>query len=117
MKILLAEDDRIIRTQLEVKLSALGHSVTAVVDGQALLENLEVVWPDVVVTDDTMPRRSGLEVLGQMRLTVAHAGRPVIVFSARDIEQAVWSIGGIFVLKPNIDELVTTLDRIASTMH
>ena len=117
MRILLAEDDRAIRTLLAAKLTEHGHTVTSVVDGQALLENLEIVWPDVVVTDNAMPKKSGVDVLGQMRLTVAHAGLPVIVFSASNVENTVRSMGGIFVLKPNFEEVVTAVERIASTMH
>ena len=78
--ILVAEDDRKVRTLITWRLEADGHAVQAVADGEAALRVLERSPADLVVLDLSMPGVGGLDVLTRIR----EAGEtPVIIVSAR----------------------------------
>jgi two-component system response regulator ResD len=64
--VLVVEDEEAVRTSIADILRSAGYSVLEAEDGQMaldLLENQEVV---VVVLDQRMPRRSGIEVINAM---------------------------------------------------
>lgn len=64
---LLAEDDRAIRTSLERALTLEGYQVTAVADGVEALEQAHRTSPDVLVLDVMMPGLDGLQVCRTLR--------------------------------------------------
>ena len=67
-KILVADDDRVVRRIVVAKLSGLGYEVADVPDGQ---EALERVWegevPELLITDSLMPRLNGLQLVRNLR--------------------------------------------------
>lgn len=63
LRILLAEDEILLRLVFQDFLTDLGHEVIAVVDGQEALDMLRVAPFDVLVTDIHMPRMTGVELL------------------------------------------------------
>jgi DNA-binding response OmpR family regulator len=68
LKILVADDDRVVRRIVVTKLTGLGYEVTDVEDGQdalSLLESGQV--PDLVITDSLMPRVNGLQLVRKLR--------------------------------------------------
>ena len=79
-QILVAEDDRKVRTLIAWRLEADGHEVQAVADGAAAIEALDRAGTDLVVLDLNMPGIGGLDVLARIR---QHGPTPVIVVSAR----------------------------------
>ena len=58
--------------------------VCSVADGEALVERVLELQPDLVITDVSMPRMTGLEALRQLRRSGFHG--PVIVISVREDE-------------------------------
>lgn len=64
-RILLAEDEAVLRSQVEQLLQTVGHEVVAVEDGQQALEALEAEPNgfDLVLTDVLMPRVSGVDLV------------------------------------------------------
>ena len=82
MRLLLAEDDRMIGTSLKRGLKQDGFAVDWVQDGRAteiaLAENVH----DLVVLDLGLPRKEGLDVLRAMRQR--GDARPVLIVTARD---------------------------------
>src|SRR3984893_13043910 len=82
MRLLLAEDDRMIGASVRRGLRLDGFAVDWVEDGRAaelaLAENVH----DAVVLDLGLPKRTGLDVLGAMRRS--GDGRPVLILTARD---------------------------------
>ena len=78
-KVLYAEDDPIIRRVSEFKLSQHGYAVTTVKDGQQAWEALQDGRFDLLVTDNEMPRLSGLQLIGRLR--EARMELPVILAS------------------------------------
>jgi two-component system OmpR family response regulator len=82
MRILLAEDDRMIAEAVESALQGDGYAVDAVRDGPAADAALRTGSYDVVLLDLGLPRRDGLEVLRNMR---SRGGKtPVLVITARE---------------------------------
>ncbi|HWG74190.1 MAG TPA: response regulator transcription factor [Acidimicrobiales bacterium] len=82
MRILLAEDDEGLRSVVERGLRESGYVVDAVPDGDQAAAYLRLYDYSAVVLDWRMPKRSGLEVLIELR-----AGRmptPVLMLTARD---------------------------------
>lgn len=79
-KILVADDEELVRTFLTRSLAAEGHSIVAVSDGQAALDYLAAESASLVLLDIAMPRRNGLMVLSELR--EREDGTPVIVLSA-----------------------------------
>ena len=104
-RVLVADDDRIVRRIVVGKLSGLGYEVREVEDGQAALDLLvggEV--PDLLITDSLMPRMNGLELVRSIRSNpeVGLSSLPVIMLTSRQSEHDV--IEG---LETGLDDYVT----------
>jgi len=112
--LLLADDDRSIRTHLTRFLESLGHRVLAAGDGLAALARLTAEPVDLVLSDVRMPGLDGVELLRAVRerrpdalviLMTAYATVPGAVEAMR---------AGAFdyLTKPfALDELAATIDR------
>ena len=67
-RILVADDDRVVRRIVVTKLSGLGYDVTDVEDGQEALDLLEGGRiPNLLITDSLMPRMNGLQLVRALR--------------------------------------------------
>ena len=66
-KILLVDDDPLVRTSLADVLGEAGHVVSEAGDGDEGLEALDREPFDLVVLDILMPRREGLETMREIR--------------------------------------------------
>ncbi|MBM3684616.1 MAG: response regulator transcription factor [Actinobacteria bacterium] len=78
---LVAEDDRAVRTALERALDLEGYRVHAVGDGEALLAAVAEVHPDLIVLDVMMPRLDGLSACRRLRSQGDRT--PILVLTAR----------------------------------
>jgi len=67
VKILIADDDRLVRALLADVLAGLGHEVVAASDGSEAVELCHGERPDAVILDFLMPRLSGVDALARMR--------------------------------------------------
>jgi DNA-binding response OmpR family regulator len=68
LKILVADDDRVVRRIVVTKRTGLGYEVTDVEDGQEALNLLESgPVPDLLITDSLMPRVNGLQLAWKLR--------------------------------------------------
>ncbi len=110
---IIAEDEPILRTQLEAKLARLWPEldiIASVEDGAAALEALEERVPDFMILDIRMPEMTGVEVA---RLV---AGRCHVVFVTAYDEYAIqaFEAGAVdYLLKPATDErLAVTIERL-----
>ena len=82
MRLLLAEDDRMIGASIERGLKQDGFAVDWVQDGRAVELALAENVHDLLVLDLGLPRREGLDVLRAMRRR--GDDRPVLIVTARD---------------------------------
>jgi len=80
-KILIIEDDQIVRNIYRNKLLVEGFQVDSAQDGLAGLEMIRTFRPDVVILDLMLPRMTGVEVMNQIRSEPDFKDLPVIVFS------------------------------------
>jgi CheY-like chemotaxis protein len=80
--VLIAEDDDASRTGLEILLKRWGYRVETATDGQTALEKALALHPSLVITDVTMPRLDGLEVLRVLQRDRAET--PVILLTGQD---------------------------------
>lgn len=104
-KILMADDDRIVRRIVVAKLSGLGYDMTQAEDGREALGLLEDGFvPDLVITDSLMPRMTGLELARSIRSSpdAELAKLPIIMLTSRQGEHDV--IEG---LQTGLDDYVT----------
>lgn len=61
--ILIAEDDAVLRNLYVKKFSVSGYPIRAVEDGEQVVQELGVRFPDVLVLDIHMPKMDGFQVL------------------------------------------------------
>jgi CheY-like chemotaxis protein len=80
VKVLIADDDRLVRAMLADLLSELGHAVVAAENGADAVALATRERPDVVVVDFLMPRLSGLDAVRAMR--EAGVSAPAVLLSA-----------------------------------
>jgi AmiR/NasT family two-component response regulator len=104
MKILVAEDESIIRLGLKSMLTALGHEVLLAADGHDALNQFHSRSPDLAILDIRMPFTDGLEAAKAM---YRHRPIPILIltaFSEQDlIEQAAALPVQGYLIKP-VDE-------------
>ena len=104
-RILIADDDRIVRRIVVAKLSGLGYDLTQAEDGQQALHLLEGGFvPDLIITDSLMPRMTGLELARSIRSSPNSdvATLPIIMLTSRQGEHDI--IEG---LQTGLDDYVT----------
>ena len=82
MRLLFAEDDRDISKAVKTLLERSGYSVDVVFNGRDAIDYIETGDYDGVILDWMMPKRSGIEVLSEMRAKGFSA--PVLMLTARD---------------------------------
>jgi DNA-binding response OmpR family regulator len=80
----IVEDDMAIAEGLALNLKLLGYRSEVIGDGETALARVEDGRPDLVLLDITLPKRSGLWVLEQLRQRQNNV--PIIVLSARQDE-------------------------------
>lgn len=80
-RIVLAEDDRMLRKAMETVLRRHGFVVSSAVDGEEALRLIQTEQPDLVLLDLIMPKLQGFDVLASLKEDPATAAIPVIVLS------------------------------------
>lgn len=85
--VLIAEDEPSILEALDFVLKRAGWSISAVMDGEAVMDAVRREKPRVLVLDIMLPKRSGFEVLKQIRADKATSALPVLVLTAKGQQQ------------------------------
>ena len=80
--IIIAEDDPIIRSLYKEELEKGGYIVKVAQDGIEALEILKENKADLLLLDIMMPRKSGLDVLAEMKQDQTLLNIPVFILSA-----------------------------------
>ena len=113
IRILLAEDDRILRKAGEVSLKKKGYEVIAAVDGEDAIAKARDHKPDLVLLDVMMPKMNGFEVLELLKGEAAIRDIPVIMLTnleqPADIQRAKDAGAHSYLVKSNMN-----LDELAS---
>ena len=110
----MVDDDRAVRTVLNVNLSKAGMHVTMVSNPDAAIEALEAAPYDLVLTDVKMPGGTGIEL--QTRIRQSWSDLPVVVMtgygSVNDAVEALKGGASDYVIKPiSKNELLVIIER------
>ena len=120
MKLLVAEDDRSVRTSLVRACELEGYEVVAVTNGAEALDRCAVEQPDLVLLDVSMPHVDGLTVCRVLR---AEGHRvPVLMLTARtepgDRVAGLDAGADDYLTKPfDLDELFARLRALTRRAH
>jgi CheY-like chemotaxis protein len=82
-RVLVVDDDEVIRQLIAVNLTLEGFDVVTAVDGRDCLEKVVEVSPDVITLDVMMPRLDGWVTATQLRRNPDTAGIKVVLITAR----------------------------------
>ena len=85
--VLIAEDEPAILQSLTFILERAGWKIASVTDGDAALEALRQQRPRLLLLDIMLPKRSGLEVLKQIRAEPSLQAVQVLILTARGQQQ------------------------------
>jgi two-component system, OmpR family, phosphate regulon response regulator PhoB len=103
-KVLVCDDEQVLRALVRATLDGEGHEVVEARDGDEALEQAREHSPDLIVLDMMMPGRSGIDVLAELRRDAMLCRTPVVMLSARtqlsDRETAVQSGADRYLPKP-----------------
>jgi CheY-like chemotaxis protein len=83
-KILVVDDEEVIRKFLRIQLAKLGYEVKEAADGEQALEKLGEDDFDLLICDILMPNKNGWEVLREVKLNPRMKDIPVIVLTAKN---------------------------------
>ncbi|RYE09736.1 MAG: response regulator [Hyphomicrobiales bacterium] len=81
--VLIAEDEPSILESLDFILRRAGWSIAAVTDGDAVIGMLRKTPPKVLVLDVMLPKRSGFDILKQIRADDMLHDLPVLILTAK----------------------------------
>jgi DNA-binding response OmpR family regulator len=102
--ILCADDDEDILALVALRLERAGFEVVRAVDGEAALTIAKERRPALAVLDVMMPKRTGYEVLAELRADSSLNGLKVILLSARvqesDVERGLDAGADAYLAKP-----------------
>jgi two-component system alkaline phosphatase synthesis response regulator PhoP/two-component system response regulator VicR len=83
-KVLVIDDEELIRKFLRIQLSKWGFEVKEASDGQEAIEELGKEDFDLLICDVLMPRKNGWEVLREVKSNPKTNEIPVIVLTAKN---------------------------------
>jgi DNA-binding response OmpR family regulator len=115
--VLIAEDEPSILESLDFILRRAGFSIASVTDGDAALAAIRREKPRMLVLDVMLPKRSGFDVLKQLRADDATRDLPIMVLTAKGQAQdrrVAEELGASsFVTKPYANaDVVSTVRRL-----
>ncbi|WP_025598223.1 response regulator [Burkholderia sp. WSM2230] len=84
--ILAIDDSASMRQILSATLTAAGYEVTLAADGAEGLENALAVRFDLVLTDQHMPGKTGLDLIAELRSNPAYTETPILVLTTESGE-------------------------------
>jgi CheY-like chemotaxis protein len=119
-RVLVVDDDEVIRQLITVNLELEGFDVHTAFDGQDCLDKIKEINPDVVTLDVMMPRLDGWETAARIRQDIGLADVRIVLLSARaqeaDIERGDTIGVDAYLTKPfDPDDLVETVRRLAAS--
>jgi CheY-like chemotaxis protein len=117
-RVLVVDDDDVIRQLISVNLELEGFEVHTAVDGQDCLDSVKQVDPEVVTLDVMMPRIDGWEAAQRLRQDPDTAHIKLVLLSARaqeaDLRRGDRIGVDAYLTKPfDPDELIETVRRLA----
>jgi DNA-binding response OmpR family regulator len=115
--VLCADDDEDILSLVALRLERAGFEVVTAADGDQAVEHARARRPALAVLDVMMPKRTGYEVLAELRGDDALREMKVILLSARvqegDVEQGMEAGADAYLAKPfKAQDLVSKVQEL-----
>ncbi|MDI6602515.1 MAG: response regulator [Patescibacteria group bacterium] len=120
-KILLVEDEEIIISLLQRKLTQEGYEVLLARDGEEGLKAMREVKPNLVLLDIIMPKMGGFEVMEEMIkdkelkeipvIIISNSGQPVELDQAQKLGAKDWLIKTEFDPQEVVNKVVKQIGR------
>lgn len=116
-KILIADDDELIRMVLQRLLEREGYEPLLFADGRTLLEAATEHSASMVITDGSMPVMDGFELVGRLRKLPGYSGVPIVMLTSMGSDMDVvrgFDLGADdYVIKPfSSAELLARIRRL-----
>jgi CheY-like chemotaxis protein len=118
-KILIVEDDAVLRDVLKEKLLQKGYEVSTVGDGELAMQAIVKDKPDLMLLDILMPRKGGMEVMEEMHndpvlstipvIVISNSGQPVEIRRAKELGAREFLIKAVFDPKEVIEKVKKVL--------
>jgi len=85
-RILIVDDEEVIRKFLRIHLTKLGYEVTEAEDGEKAIEKIEGGKFDLIICDVMMPNKNGWEVVKEVKSNPELNEIPIILLTAKNDE-------------------------------
>ena len=116
-KILLVEDDRFLIKAVYTKLTQKGFEVVLANDGDEAISKAKAEKPELVLLDMVLPKKSGFEVLRELKGNPETASIPVFILSNlaqdQDIQEGKALGAEDYIVKSNTS-LSAIVDKVAN---
>jgi len=111
--VMVVDDEPDIRYLLRITLEEAGYGVVEAAHGEAALEQVRRSPPQIVLTDQMMPRMNGGELIERLRAEETTKAIPIVMLSGTNGGQ----LGADAVLGKPFDsgELILLVDRLTGT--
>ena len=118
--VLCADDDEDILSLVSLRLQRAGFQVATAADGEEAVQVARARRPALAVLDVMMPKRTGYEVLAELRGDEALRGMKVILLSARvqegDVARGMDAGADAYLVKPfKAQDLVSKVEELLET--
>ena len=115
-KILVIEDDDVMRELMRITLEQNGYEVVTAEDGVRGYDTAIFIKPDLIVTDIRMPGADGIHVVRRVRDTASLEDTPILITTAFGTGSATFSLqmgANAFEPKPiNTQSFLSTVRRL-----
>lgn len=117
-RIIVVEDDTVLRGMIAEELQDLGHTVKVASDGEAALQMIQADKPDVICCDVNMPRMNGFQLKAKLQDDSAAAKKTLFVFisantSKNDIADGLMLGADHYFTKPiDFDRLAKVINSV-----
>ncbi len=116
-KILIIDDDRLLNSLLEKKLTKNGYEVAIATNGDKGLKKIKEIMPNLILLDITMPIMDGYEVMEKISNNDSLKSIPLIVISNSGDPIEIERIKKIGIAKDWIIKVNFNLDEVLSIVQ
>ncbi len=117
-KVLFIEDEEALQRTLGDSLERIGYEITKATDGEEGLRAARQTLPDLILLDLILPKKSGFEVLDELKKDPSTKQIPVMVLTnlegSADIERALAAGATTYLVKANynLDDILAKIQAV-----
>jgi len=119
-KVLVIEDDQRINKVYTVKLSVEGIKVATAIDGEEGLRKVYSELPDLIILDLMLPKKSGFEILKEIKADSRVKHIPVLILSnlaqEKEIDEGMALGADGYIVKSNVS-IQQVVEKIKETIE